>query len=145
MKHKKPKKRKQNSPSPCLFVFNGEIRNFDDGTMIELYTKITPTEWKQIVDETIKYKIFVECLKETAFPILKERWTKEDDWWRLQLEIAVSRMRNLEPMLFLEYNQDDLKKIYTEKMKNNAEEVVKDIKRLRETQLLDDETEVSEL
>jgi hypothetical protein len=104
------KKKRKQEPHPTLFVLDGTIRYYDDGSMLELHTSVTVEEWQQIILETIRYKVFVDCLKETAFPILKEKWTKEDDWWRLQLNTACGRMRNIDPLFFISINQDDLKK-----------------------------------
>jgi len=104
-------------------VFDGSIRHYADGSMLQLYSSILPNEWESIVEETIKYQIFLECLKSVAFPILNEKWTKDDDWFRLQLDIAVSRMRNLDPMLVMKWNVDDIKKKYTDKINSGAAEV----------------------
>jgi hypothetical protein len=147
-KKKTPKSRKKPN-HPTLFVLDGSVRNFDGGTMFELHTQINMKEWSQIVKETIQYKVFVDCLKEVAFPILKERWTKEDDWWRLQMNGALSRMRNIDPLLYASFNQEEVKAAFSKKIKENAETVVKDIKLLRETQnqffTNDGVTEVSDL
>jgi hypothetical protein len=126
------KKKRKQEPHPTLFVLDGTIRYYDDGSMLELHTSVTVEEWQQIILETIRYKVFVDCLKETAFPILKEKWTKEDDWWRLQLNTACGRMRNIDPLFFISINQDDLKKAFSAKMRDNATEVINSIKLLRD-------------
>lgn len=131
---RKKKNRRKPEPHPTIFVLDGEIRHYEEGSMLELFTKITPDEWRHITEETVKYKLFLEVLKETAFPILKETWTKEDDWWRLQLEVAISRMRNIDPMAFVTINQEEIKKTYTSQAQVNAEEMVTTIKLLRDTQ-----------
>ena len=100
------KKERRKVEHPTIFVFDGTIRHYTEGSMFSLRAQVTPNEWEQMVKETIEYRIFLECLKETAFPILKERWSKVDG----------------------------LKAKFTEKIKKNAESVVSDIKLLRETQ-----------
>lgn len=118
-KHKRRKKEEH----PCIFILEGEIRHYDEGSMLQLHTLITTEEWEIIVDETVKYKVFLECLKDTGCPLLGEPWEKEDDWFRLQLDVAVSRMRNLDPFLVASHNQKALTVAFTEKMTRNAGEV----------------------
>lgn len=109
---------------------------YEDGSMLDLHTNVTDEEWKTMVTDTVKYKVFVECLKETAMPILGERWEEEDDWFRVQLEIAVSRMRNIDPLLVASFDQTELTKSYSKKMQTNAKEVqgmVEDVREARKT------------
>jgi hypothetical protein len=101
----KPKK----EPHPTLFVLEGSVRWFKDGSMLELHAQITPEEWMLIVSETVKYQVFVECLKEVACPILEDGWTQEDEWGLLQMRVAVSRMRNIDPLLVAKFNRDTIK------------------------------------
>lgn len=100
--------------------------------MLELYSNIRPDEWEAIVEETVKYKTFVECLKEVACPILKESWGEEEDWFRVQLGVAVSRMQNIDPLLVSKYNQPQLREEYSVAMRKNAEVVREMIVELRE-------------
>ncbi len=130
----KSRRKRKKVEHPTLFVFEGVIKHYEDGSMFELQTQLTSDEWRQVVEETVKYKLFIECLKEIAFPILKEKWTKVDDWWRVQLGIAVSRMRQIDGMAFLGINQEAIKKTFEDKIKTNAQSVVDDIKFMRETQ-----------
>ena len=117
MAKKKRKKTKQkNDKYPTLFAYEGSLRFYKDGSMLSLYSQITNDEWEDIVEETVKYKVFIECLKEYAFPELKERWTEEDDYYRLMLEVALSRMRNIDALLVAKYNQEDIKKFYIKMM-----------------------------
>lgn len=143
------KSRKKKEKHPTLFVLDGSIRYFENGTMLELYSKITQNEWQQIVEETLKYSIFVQCLKDIAFPILGEQWTKEDEWYRLQLEVAISRIRNLDALLVAKHNHIKIAEQYKDIIKNNATEVAtmideirKENKKLLEEKLL---TKVSTL
>lgn len=129
---KKPKRKKEKQPT--LFAFNGSIQLFNEGSMLELHSQITSEEWAMIVEETIKYKIFLECLKNVAAPILQEDWSKEDEWFIVQLDIAISRMKNIDPLLVASHNQESICNVYTKQMKNNAEEVRKAILEIRETQ-----------
>lgn len=129
---KKPKRKKEKQPT--LFAFNGSIQLFNEGSMLELHSQITSEEWVMIVEETIKYKIFLECLKNIAVPILQEDWSKEDEWFIVQLNIAISRMKNIDPLLVASHNQEAICDIYTKQMKNNAEEVRKAILEIREAQ-----------
>jgi len=142
-------KKKKKETHPTLFVLEGSIRHFEKGTMLELYSKITPKEWEQIVEETLKYSIFVQCLKEVAFPVLKEAWTKDEEWFRLQLEVALSRIRNIDPLLVAKYDHIRIAEQYKKQMKDNSvavlemvEEVRSENKRLLEEQLF---TKVSNL
>ncbi len=125
------KEKKGTIEHPTIFVLDGEMKQYEEGSMLELHMQLQQEEWLEIVNDTIRFKIFIECLKETAFPILNETWTEEDDWWRLQLDVAVSRMRNIDPMVFIPIDQDKIKTAFTAKMKTNAAEVVEEIKKLR--------------
>jgi hypothetical protein len=129
----KKKKDKKQVEHPTIFSFDGSLRIYEEGSMYNLHMQVSEEEWKQITTETIQFKIFLECLKETAFPILKEIWTPEDEWWRLQLEVAVGRMKDIDPMLFVTsgVNVEATKTAYTDKMKKNAAEVVEQIKKIR--------------
>jgi hypothetical protein len=145
---KKSRQKKKKAEHPTVFVFDGAIRHHEEGSMFHLHTQVTTEEWQQIVRETIEYKIFAECLKDVAFPILKETWTKIEDWWRLQLGIAVTRMKEIDPMIFLGINQDKIRAQYTQKIQANAQAVVEDIKNIRETMRIvqdNSKADVSEL
>jgi hypothetical protein len=133
-KKSRDKKERKKQPHPTIFVFEGEVKHYEDGSMLELFGQVTPDEWGIIVRDTVTYKIFLKCLKEVAFPILKETWTREDEWWRLQLEVAESRMRVVDPMAFVGINQEAITKVYTDRMQNNAKDVVKDIEMIRQNQ-----------
>lgn len=129
---KKPKKRKE--PHPTLFVWDGSIRLYEEGSMLELNTQVSPEEWETIVHETVKYKCFLECLKDEACPTLDERWSDEDDWFRVQLGVAISRMRNLDAILVASFNQKDIKVEYIKWMKESVKEVKVMIEQVREEQ-----------
>lgn len=153
MPKKKPKRRKKEQ-HPTLFVMDGSIRIFEEGSMLELHTQISQEEWEAIVEETIKYKVFVECLKEIAIPKLDEKWEPEDDWFRVQLDVAISRMRNIDALIVAKHNQEDIKKVYSEEIKKNAAAMTEFIKEVREQQRqimeqsmdeLSDTTRVSDL
>jgi len=122
-------KKKENHPT--LFVFEGTPRYYDDGTMLQLHTQVTDKEWELIVEETIKYSIFIECLKEVGCPDLGEPWDQEDEWYRLQLEIAVSRIRNIDPLLVAKWDRDQIKEKYATKMRANAPEVIRLIEQVK--------------
>jgi len=131
---KKPSRKKE--PHPTFFVLEGEIRCYEDGTMLQLYTQIKQEEWQEIVYETIKYKIFLECLKEIAFPILEEKWEKLDEYFKLQMEIAISRMRNIDALLVANVDQTTIKNEYTKWMKMNAvkaKQAIEEIKQQHRT------------
>jgi hypothetical protein len=119
----KKKKKKKLEPHPTLFVWDGSIKHFEHGSMLELHAQITDEEWQQVVEQTVLYKVFLECLKSTACPILEEPWLDEDDWFRVQLDISVSRMRNIDPLLVGKHDQEKLTKLYVDKMRKNAQEV----------------------
>jgi len=130
--NKKTKARAEDHPT--MFVLEGAIKVFKDGSMVALNTQITAEEWELIIEDTVKYKVFLECLKETACPILEEEWTEEDDYFRHQLDIAVSRMRNIDPLLVSRHDQKKITKVYTEKMEKNAQEVSILVAKTREEQ-----------
>lgn len=128
------RRKRKKVENPTLFVFEGSVRHFEDGTMFSLHTQVTQNEWHTIVKETIEYQIFLECLKADAFPILKEKWTKVDEWWRVQLKHAVAQMKGIDPLFIATINQDMIKINYSAKITANAAEVVNDIKKLRDAQ-----------
>jgi hypothetical protein len=131
-KPKKSTKRRKEEAHPTLFVWDGSIRLFEDGSMLALHTQITTEEWEIIVEQTVAYKVFLECLKQVACPILGEPWDEEDDWFRVQLDIAVSRMRNIDALLVAKHDQKEIAKAYTEKMRKNAKEVQEMVEQMRE-------------
>lgn len=146
----KPKRKKEKQPT--FFVLDGAIMCYEDGSMLELHGQVNTEEWEQIIEETVKYKVFVECLKETGMPLLEERWEDQDDYFRVQLDVAVSRMRNIDPLLVAKWNQEELKEEYTKQMKSGAIEVgavVTKVKEMQKQALLDgydgDATQVSDL
>jgi len=100
--------------------------------MLELHGQVQPAEWEQIVEETVKYLVFVECLKSTGIPLLEERWTEDDDYFRIQLEVAVSRMRNIDPLLVAKFKQDEIAEEYKKQMKSGAIEVKEVVTQVRE-------------
>ena len=91
-------------------------------------------EWEDIVEETIKYKVFLECLKEVAFPQLEEPWVPDDEYFKLQLEIAVSRMRNIDALLVAKFRQEEMKTKYVKMMEVGVEDMksmIEDVKKAR--------------
>jgi|10_taG_2_1085330.scaffolds.fasta_scaffold00033_43 hypothetical protein len=149
---KKPKRKQENHPT--LFILEGTILFYEEGSMLTLHTQVEREEWEQMVEETVKYKVFIECLKETGMPLLKERWEEEDDYFRIQLNVAVSRMRNIDPLLVASHDQIALTEEYTKQMKSGAievSEVVTQVRESRKTAIMeeldnnDDVTKVSDL
>jgi hypothetical protein len=122
-KKKSKKKELSNKKYPTLFALEGGIRHYKSGSLLELYSQIELGEWQSIVEETIKYKVFLECLKDTAIKLLSEQWTEDDEWFRIHLEVAVSRMRNIDPLYVSKYDQEALKSAYTAKMVAGAKEL----------------------
>jgi len=150
MSKEKPKRRKE--PHPTFFVLEGAIRCYEDGSMLELYSQIKSDEWEVIVSETVHYKVFLECLKQVACPILEEPWTKEDDYFLVQMEVAVSRMRNIDALLVASIDQKKILRAYTKKAQVNAQALkaeINELKQQRAKLLLDlqdgDITKVSDL
>jgi hypothetical protein len=131
-KKSRQKKARRNEPHPTIFVLDGTIQHFPDGSMMELYTGVTPDEWQEIVISSVQFKIFLDCLKDVACPLLHEVWTKEDEWYRLMLEHNISRMRNLDPMIFLPIDQDEIKRKFEDKIRTQSIEVAADIKKFRD-------------
>jgi hypothetical protein len=128
------KKPKRKEPHPTLFVFEGSIRYYQNGSMLELYSQITNEEWEMIIDETIHFKCFIECLKNVAYPILDEIWTKEDEWFLLQMNVAISRLRNIDNLYVAKYDEKKIKKIYSKIMKKNANSCKEMIKATQKAQ-----------
>lgn len=118
--------------NPTIFVLEGTIRCYEDGSMLQLQSLITSVEWEAIVEETVKYKLFVDSLKETGCPLLGEPWDEEDDWFRLQLDVAVSRMRSIDPLLLSKHDQKAIRDKYDNQIRANAPEVLKLIEQVRE-------------
>lgn len=110
---------------PTIFVFQGSIHQYDDGSMLELHTQVTTEEWENITEETIKYKIFLDCLKEIAIPKLEETWDKEDEWFREELNIALSRIKNIDPLMFAKFNQETIKNNYSAGIEKSSDKMVK--------------------
>ena len=131
-KKQKPTRRKE--PEPTFFVLDGTIRCYEEGSMLQLHMQIEPEEWQAIVCETVKYKAFVECLKEIAYPILEESWEKLDEYFRHQMEIAVSRMRNIDALLVSSLNEEKIKTDYSGWMKHNAVKAKAAIEEIRQQQ-----------
>lgn len=122
---------KKKEKHPTLFVFEGSIRHYEEGSMLQLESLVTQDEWELIIEETVKYKVFLDKLKDVAFPILKEVWDKEDEYFRIQLDVAVSRIRNIDPLLVAKHNTQEIGESYEKLMKTNAEEVLKLIDKVR--------------
>lgn len=126
------RKKRRNPEHPTMFVLDGSIRHYEGGSMLELYSQITQDEWTEIIIGTIQYKIFLDCLKDVACPVLHETWTREDDWFRLMLDVNLGRMKNLDPLQFATIRQDEVRTAFEAKIKKNAAEVADDIKRFRD-------------
>jgi hypothetical protein len=138
-----PKKKKKKK-NPTYFVLGGQILEYA-GSMLELHAQVDLKEWQVITEETISFKIFVECLKETGMPLLDEGWEKEDQKQLDGLIMAVSRIRNIDPLLAATINQDELREQYTVKMKAGASDILSMVKEIRVTQMNSDKSEVSDL
>jgi hypothetical protein len=82
-------------------------------------------EWKLIVEETIKYSLFVECLKDVGCPDLNEPWEDQDEYFRKQLNNTVSKIKDIDPILVSKYDQQLIKQSYAKQMRNNASEFLK--------------------
>lgn len=104
------------------FMIDGTLLRFD-GTMLELNSKVTSQEWESIALETLTYKIFVDCLKTVGMPMLDETWTTKDEFILQQLNLSVSRIRNLDALLLLKVNQEELRTQFIAKMKAGATEL----------------------
>jgi hypothetical protein len=126
--------KKNKEPHPTLFVLEGSIRIYPDGSMLELHSKVTIEEWEIIVSDTIHYKVFIDCLKEVACPILEEPWTKEDDYFRIQMGIAVSRIRNIDPLLVAKFDQKKIMQEYRKKAQKNAQVLKAEINEMKQQQ-----------
>mgnify|MGYP003643548944 CR=1 FL=1 len=140
-KKNKEKKKKKN---PTHFVLGGQILEYA-GSMLELHASVDLDEWQVIIEETISFKVFIECLKEVGMPLLEEEWEKEDQKQLDALILAVSRIRNIDPLLTVTINQNELKEQYTIKMKSGAADIDKMVKEIRITEINADKSEVSDL
>lgn len=141
MSKKKKAKKKKN---PTHFVLGGQILEYT-GSMLELHAKVDLEEWKVIIEETISFKVFIECLKEVGMPLLEEKWEKEDQEQLDALVLSVSRIRNIDPLLTATINQDELREQYTTKMKSGAADIDKMVKEIRISEINSDKSEVSDL
>lgn len=142
-KPKKPRRRKEEHPT--LFVFNNSIQYYEDGSMLELHSQVSEEEWAQIVEQTIAYKVFVECLKEYACPALDENWSSEEDWYRVQLDVSVSRIRNIDPLLVAKYDQKTIKSQYIDQMKAGAQDIKNLIQEYKSQAQSDKITKITDL
>ena len=61
---------KKKDKHPTLFVFEGGIKHYEDGSMLELHSQLSSEEWELITAETIKYKVFLDKLKTVALAYL---------------------------------------------------------------------------
>jgi len=125
------------------FVFEGSIREFE-GSIMGLQSQLSDDEWRQIINETISYKVFLKCLKKVGMPLLGEKWDNDDDQFIIGLTESVSAMKKLDPILTGSVNEKKLKKIYTVKMKDGADginelvkDVAKDLKSSKRSQVSD--------
>lgn len=125
------------------FVFEGSIREFE-GSIMGLQSQLSDDEWRQIINETISYKVFLKCLKKVGMPLLGEKWDNDDDQFIIGLTESVSAMKKLDPILTGSVNEKKLKKLYTVKMKDGADginelvkNVAKDLKSSKRSQVSD--------
>lgn len=143
-KGKKKKKRKPVT-NPTLFVLEGSPRYYTEGTLFELYTQITQMEWEIITEESIKYHMFVSCLKDTAYPLLKEIWTEDDEWWLVQLSETIKQIKNIDPMATIRTNSETIKASYIEMMTRNGQAIVEQIQQFKAMSISDPATPISNL
>ena len=123
---------KKKDKNPTLFVFDGGIKHYESGSMLELYSQLSTEEGELVTAETIKYKVFLDKLKTVACPILEEIWDEEDEWFRVQMEVAVSRIRNIDPLLAAKHNVKSIGEDYEKYMSTNAKEVLKYVEQVKE-------------
>jgi len=128
---KKKKKQDQAIVHPTIFVHDGTLKYYEEGSMLQLHTLVNDEEWAEIVEDTIQYLAYVECLKTIAFPMLSEPWTEEEEWYRVQLELAVSRIKNIDPILAATQDVEAIMAKYSAKMRRNAAETAADIERMK--------------
>lgn len=119
------KKKPKNSPKKnehAYFSLEGSIFTFP-GSMLELASKVTPSEWDQMIRDTVHYKLFIECVKEIACPRLEEPWTTDDNLYLVELSRSIDKMRNIDPLLVAKHNQKDIKEAFVNKMNINIEDL----------------------
>ena len=126
------------------FALEGDIKEFE-GSVIELRSQVSDDEWIQIVNETVAYKVFLKCLKKVGMPLLGETGEKEDDKFIVWLTESVSNMKILDPILVSSVNEKKLKKIYTTKMQDGADNMSKLIKDVAKDLKSSKRSEVSDL
>lgn len=100
--------------------------------MRQLYSQITINEWEIIVDETVKYYIFLRALKEVGMPMLGEQWTKLCEYFLVGLRVNVFRMKKIEPLLVARIDKNAIFKIYKKKMEEGAKEFMEEVRQIHE-------------
>lgn len=100
---------------PTLFAYNGEIMKYD-GAVMSLKASMDDAQWREIVRETIKYKLYLQCLKEIACPSLEDdslSWSSDDDKYIQQLDATISKMSNIDPLLVSSIDQAAISNDYS--------------------------------
>jgi hypothetical protein len=120
-----------NKKRRTLFACDGSIRIYK-GRLLELYSQISQPEWDAIVEETVKYKVFLECLRDNISKI-GEEWTKKDDRFISKLESTISDMSDIDRFAVAKFNQNEIKESYSSNMNLGIEQMNFLIKSLRHT------------
>jgi len=109
---------------PTYFVLEGSILCYPDGSMLEFHSQVTSEEWEQIVEETFKYNIYLECIKEIACPKLEEEWDNDLQRYKDIINTSVSRMRNIDALLVAKFNHRVIKESYSKLMEERVDDLL---------------------
>jgi len=113
--------------SKCtVFVLEEEIRYYD-GTLASLKMQISDDEWDTLVKATVEYAAYVYCLKETACPILHEKWDTEDQVYLNELLKTITKIKELDQFILAKYNYEAQVEKYSKLMVERATELAKEI------------------
>ncbi len=102
------------------FIFQGQILQHD-GSIFSLKTQVSSDEWLNIVVDTVKYAIYLECMKQ-AVNLLEDNtitWTTADDEYITQLRSTVSSIIETDPISVSNIDQNKIRNDYFTEMRKN--------------------------
>jgi len=109
-----------------VFAIAGTVHEYQ-GSLLELRTTLSEHEWKSIIVETVKYRIFMECVKKHAIKKLDERWSKSEKEVLKGLKQTIEKMQQLDPLLVATVDQNQVRDDYTRMVNDGCMEVLQTI------------------